>query len=356
MEAHLWVRWDRWSVLHSDLARSQASARINPVDPGATLRTTEPLHVSPDGGRDGSVRGLYMRWGLNSSWGSIYIADRSAPHRHPNVKVRITGLSCLRHGALACWVGTLAQIRELGGRVNRNALVRVDLATDVAGMNIDQLDKAYARKRYRSQAHSHSRHMSNGVTLTFGASPLQFKVYDKLAELTHAHDVKRQLMLGRRFNGSWPVVAVRGEFQVERGALTRFGVDTVENFFSRRADLVAHLLKFIQFFASNAGNKPAGQRRPHPDWTLIADGFRSWAGEPSGNPLTPLPKLRLDSARHMKAAIGSLIAAAATEGQEFTTTEEFAAYIATSIHKNLPHIQWKDRLAIKRRAIDQGTP
>lgn len=356
LEAALDVSWTNWPCLLNHLEHAQAQARVSAVDPGATLGTTVPLHADPAGGRAGSTTCNYMRWGLQSQWGRLFLSGRPATRQYPNLKVRIAGHNCLVHGAAACWAGTLHQIEELGDCVERGALVRVDMATDVAGVGIESLDKAYALGAYTSRAHRHKREVSSGVTLTFGAKPIQLKIYDKAAELRSANEVKHQAMLDRRYGGVWPPAAIRAEYQVEREALVGFGIYSVEDYFKRRADLVDRLVKQTHFYSPRAGTRPCGLRHAHPHWLAIVEGFRTWAGKPSGQPMVPLPKRPLDPVRHMKAAIGSFIAAAAAEDLDFDSTEQFEAYIANSISNPLRNIPWKDRLAIKRRAIDQGTP
>ena len=104
------------------------------------------------------------------------------------------------------------------------------------------------------------------------------------------HDLL-SLMKHRRWGGTVPSHATRVEFRLRRDALKRFGIDSPDDYFDKRGDLVHHLCdKAFRFTDGPVDRRNTTRAQILPLWLDVAQGFANWAGQPLGMPLLPLPK------------------------------------------------------------------
>lgn len=197
------------------------------------------------------------------------------------------------------------------------------------------LDRAFLEERYICRAVSKSRHSGTGVTVSIGKSPLMCRIYDKKAEVAlKANPHKNLCMRVYRWRcNEMPAAATRVEFELRRDALKERGIDTVEDYYSKRADLVAYLTyDWLRFTANpvDRENKNQSKARMHPLWNQVRKAFKNWAGSPLGLPLEPLPKEKADVRNLLKQLLGVGQAAARFQGKEIRTVAELLEYVKAS--------------------------
>jgi len=164
------------------------------------------------------------------------------------------------------------------------------------------------------------------------------RIYEKKAEVKlKANPLKNLCMRVYRWHcKEMPSCATRVEFEMRRDALKERGIDAVEDYYAKRADLVAYLTYgWLRFTANKVDreNKNQSKARTLPLWNRVRKAFKAWAGNPTGEPLTPLDKEQADVKNLLKQLMGVGQTAAKYQGQKIETIEELLAYIGSSTLK-----------------------
>jgi hypothetical protein len=156
------------------------------------------------------------------------------------------------------------------------------------------------------------------------------RIYDKLAEtIKCANALKRFAMMERRWGGIMPGEAVRVEFEIRRQALKDRGIDSVNDYCTKRPDLVYYLAdEWFRFTADivDRENKNQSRAKVLPLWKEVQAAFQSWAGCPQGCSLAPLDLERVDVRQLFKQALGVIKTAARYQGRSNLKNEELLAY------------------------------
>jgi hypothetical protein len=257
------------------------------------------------------------------------------------VMVRVPGAACLYPGAHDCYEKATRMIEALGGTIRHNRLSRVDICLDMRDVSLDEFYKPFSENRYICRSREDTAYVpqkgNGGMTLYFGKAPLQCRIYDKLKEVEkRANPHKRLCMRVYRWGPILPNAATRVEFELRRAALKERGIDAVEDYYAKRADLVYYLTtKWLRFTANKVDreNKNQSKSRTLPLWNQVRKALEKWAGSPPGLSLVPLPKEQADVQNLLKQLIGVGQTAAGYQGQEITTIEELLAYIEASTSK-----------------------
>jgi len=334
----LYVEWDKnWPDLNNRLKRAKEDAAVEGAPPGFCdiYFMGGSATVSPSGVPEG---GVYFAYKLTYEEVSVLIAERESPHKtFPSVRIVISGTGCLYPGVTECYEKANRMIEALGGKIVRNKLSRVDICLDMPEVEIDPLDRAFLEKRYICRAVATARHSGTGVTIAFGKSPLMCRIYDKKAEVAlKANPHKNLCMRVYRWKcNEMPSAATRVEFELRREALKERGIDTVEDYYAKRADLVHYLTNWLRFTANKVDreNKNQSKARTLPLWNKVRKAFKRWAGEPPGRSLEPLPKEKANVRNLMKQALGVVKAAAGFQGKEITDREGLIAYMNEAVVK-----------------------
>lgn len=280
---------------------------------------------------------------------------RKEPVDHENiasVRVRIPGEACLCSDKcvenLVLWVYRLFDKMKVP--VRKVGLSRVDTCIDLPGMDVQVFRSAHMDKHYatRSKSRAMDENLeeggagtvdrdtwrfleSKGLTLYIGRSPLTMRAYNKKAELEHKMNPRKwQAMIERRWGGEIPEHATRVEFEIRREALKARGIDTVEDYFKKRADLCNYLCnEWFRYVEPGGTVDPRKHRWPtHPDWTIVQRGFRDVYGGKLGMDLAPLPKAECDVSALAKQAFGVVMKAAECQGKDLVSYQEFMRYCA----------------------------
>ena len=347
----LYVQWDKnWPELNKRLKRAKEDAAVEGAPPGFCdiYFMGGNATVSPSGLLAG---GAYYAYKLAYDEVSVLIAERESPHKtYPSVGVTISGTGCLYPGVTECYEKANRMIEALGGKIVRNKLSRVDICLDMPEVQIEPLDRAFLEERYICRAVAKARHSGTGVTVALGKSPLMCRIYDKKAEVELKANPHKQLcMVVYRWGEVMPDAATRVEFELRREALKERGIDTVEDYYAKRADLVHYLThNWLRFTANKVDreNKNQSKARTLPLWNKVRKAFKRWAGEPAGRSLEPLPKGKANVRNLMKQALGVVQAAAGFQGKEIADREGLIAYMNEAVVDYGIHLKQKRK---KRR-------
>ncbi|MBU1735846.1 MAG: replication initiation factor domain-containing protein [Verrucomicrobia bacterium] len=298
------------------------------------------VNVEPAGAKLGHKnKGSYFAYKMEYGEITVLIADHPSPRGSiPNVVIRINGEACLIYGAINCLKHGRDFIACLGGIIRKEKLSRVDIALDMPGVGMSDFFAAFNEKRYICRAKSRGFTESNGLTLKFGESPLLLRIYDKLAETQkRANPLKAFAIKDRRWDGVIPGQAARVEFELKREALKERGIDSPDDYFMKRADLVNYLVRGWFRFTSEVvdrENKNQSRAEVLPLWKEVQTAFESWAGSPAGCSLAPLNREAVDVTQLFKQMLGLGKAAARYQGKNNLNTEELLPYIMNGLRAN----------------------
>ncbi|MEI6890587.1 MAG: hypothetical protein V5783_00310 [Pontiella sp.] len=284
------------------------------------------------GARLGGKKGPYMDFMLEHEHGITFIISRKGkPHKTiPNVMVRVDGECCLAIGAQKAFDLGRYIVEQLGGDIERNKLSRVDVCLDMPDVGIHELHRAFKNERYICRSNAKNFYESPGISLGFGIGSLTCRVYEKHEEVKlKANPYKKALMIKNRWNGKTPAQALRVEFQMRRDTLKGKGIDTVEDYYRLRSDLVRYLcFRWLRFTSEKVDreNKNQSRAKTHEIWVMVQDGFMRWAGSPAGQELEPLDRSTVDISQLIKQAAGVLKSAANYKGKQIANWQEFARF------------------------------
>jgi hypothetical protein len=251
-------------------------------------------------------------------------------------------------------------ITKAGGKIMVEKLSRVDLCLDLPDVPMNEFCSAYQDERYICRARGRGCHENQGVTLYWGKRPSLLRIYDKKAEImVHADVEKIALMEKRRWFGI-PECATRVEFELGRESLKRHGIDSPDDYFTKRADLLSYLCtEWFRLTANMVDRTNTSRAEIHPLWNNITAGFLAWAGAPAGESLDPLDRRGIDVRQLLKQGVGVLITAAVLQGRGFLSQETFEDYLALEIRRVLRELnleaEWARRLVKLSAAMREGS-
>jgi hypothetical protein len=283
---------------------------------------------------------VHFRWQLQCENGLIIqLMRREHPHQTmPNGNVRATSLLLMQIGAKAVWQLAKKLLRAMGCVIERNKLSRVDPCVDMPEMSIQTLcaahsaghrvTRARASAAYESEDHivctDSSEHSFGRKPTGFvvGKSPLKVRVYDKFRESNHVLE-KITAVVSYRW-GYWTTKAVRVEFSIARERLKKFGVDTVEHWFTKRAEICEQLCTKC-FRLTNGPVDPdhADRSETLPEWLLVQAAFAEWAGKPDYINLVPLPVQSVPAMNLLQQIVGLCKSYFAKTGCKIDSNEKF---------------------------------
>jgi hypothetical protein len=356
-----YVDWQTgWDQLQPRLAKAKEIAgdrKLAKLSGGdLILFGNTEAHVHPSGtslGKKG--KGQHMAYRLACSGLVILIANRKCVKGSaPNVVIRADGTQCLNHGAVGCRELGRELLKKAGAFIRREKLSRVDLCLDLPGVPMDAFLSAYREERYICRATAKGLIESSGATIYLGKNPLKLRIYDKAAQMRSECDVvKLFMMMQRRWHGVDQTQATRVEFELSRDALKSRGVDTPDDYFQKRSDLIAYLCNnWVRFTEDEVDRTNTTRIRVLPLWAEVTAGFESWAGQARGEPLEPLTRESVDVTQLLKQAVGVLLTAGVLQGKKLESREAFNAYASRNIEKILDGMNLSAETA--RRTVGYG--
>jgi hypothetical protein len=337
LEWCLYVQWTDWAQLNRrfKLAKEDAAVDGTPPELCNIHFIGGRAAVEPSGRRIGGKKGPYFAYCLDYDGLTVLIAERENPHKtFPSVIAWVDGTNCLYPGAYECYEKITRMIEALGGKILRNRLSRVDICLDMPGIGTEPFEQAFMAGRYICRATTKRHFSGSGTTVGIGQAPLMCRIYDKLAEVKlKANPIKALGMRVFRWGRIIPDQATRVEFELRREALKSRGIDSVEDYYAKRSDLVHYLtsqwLRFTETPVDRENNNQS-KARTLPLWKDVRRAFRNWAGSPSGTPLEPLPKEKADVRNLLKQLLGVGQTAAEYQGKEIQSVAELLKYVEKS--------------------------
>lgn len=342
-EVNFYVNWKNWNELKSRLDKAKENALVKDAPEGwnEIWFWGGRASLEPGGARLGKKnKGPYMAYKLAYEELNILIADRELAHKTlPSVNVCISGCGCLYPGAATCYKKAVYMIEELGGTIIRNVISRVDLCLDLPEVPIKRFAAAFFEGRYISRSRNDNAYVPNkgtgSITLYFGSSPLQCRIYDKKAEIEQKPNPTKNLCmrLYRWQTRKMPSAATRIEFELRRETLKKRGMDSVEDYYAKRADLIDYLTHdWLRFTTDKVDreNKNQSKAKTLPLWKNVQKAFKNWTGEPPGKLLEPLPKEQADVRNLIKQAVGVCKTAAEYQGKNLKSIEDLIEYVKIS--------------------------
>lgn len=356
-----YVDWQTgWDKLQPRLAKAKEIAgdrKLAKLSGGDLILFGDTeAHVNPSGtslGKKG--KGQHMAYRLECSGLVILIANRKCVMGSaPNVVIRADGTQCLNRGAVGCRELGRKLLKKAGAFIRREKLSRVDLCLDLPGVPMDAFLSAYREERYICRATAKGLIESSGATIYLGKNPLKLRIYDKAAQMRSECDVvKLFMMMERRWHGVDQKQATRVEFELSRDALKSRGVDTPDDYFQKRADLIAYLCNnWVRFTEGEVDRTNTTRIRVLPLWAEVTAGFESWAGQPRGETLAPLDREGVDVRQLIKQAIGVLLSAGVRQGKKLDSPAAFNVYAARHMGKILEATNLPAEVA--RRIVQLG--
>jgi hypothetical protein len=297
--------------------------------------------VRPSGASAGTAhKRIHFRWQLQCENGLlIQLMNREHPHRTmPNGNLRITSVLLMQFGAEFMWRHALALLEAMGCHVVRNKLSRVDPCVDIAGMKITAITDPYVAGHYVTRARASSTFeyedhvvQSCSAVYSFGRAPtgfvvgqgsLKVRVYDKCRESNLVPE-KIAAVVAYRW-GYWTANASRVEFQVRRETLKDFGIDTVADWFAKRAAVCEYLCAdWFRLTSGPVDRSHADRSDTLPEWLVVQQAFADWTGKPVCVHLEPLPPEEFLAINLLQQAIGLLVSYFARTGRRPNSNSEF---------------------------------
>ncbi len=307
--------------------------------------------VRPSGASAGNdKKRVYCRWQLQSENGLvIQLMNRAQPHlTMPNGNVRATSLLLMRLGAERVWGLAQESLRSIGCILERNKLSRVDPCVDMPEMRIQSLCEPYSAGNYvtrarastyfeyedhvvetNSEVHSFGRRQTGFVV---GQGSLKLRVYDKCREANKVVE-KITAAVDHRW-GYWTPWASRVEFRIRRETLKDFGVDTVADWFAKRAEICEYLCtKWFRLTSGPVDRDHADRAETLPEWQLIQQAFAAWTGKPNYVGFQPVAKEEFLPSQLIQQAIGLLVSYFARTGTRIESNQHFIETTSSILKK-----------------------
>ena len=327
--------WTGWSGLRDDLQSVKDSAskrgRIHEKAIDQFKFGGHEARMAPDGlsmGKPG--KGLRFAYAFECEGMEIMIADRPGPRdTTPNVWLTARGRACLTHGGLGCLELVRNLIHQAGGVIEFELLSRVDPCLDMPNIGIAPFYDAARDRRYISRVKVMREIEHHGRSVRFGSPPLSLLIYDKWRQVLQSQDPDLMgLMLARRWNNQMPRRATRVEYQIRRQKLRELGVSSPDDYFKKRADVLAYLTSdWFRFTQTTVDRRNPSRAPTLPLWLEVAAGFAAWTGQPTGTMLTPLPPAPVDISQTIKTMHGLLQKAARDTGRTAIAYDEHYEWI-----------------------------
>ncbi len=349
------------------------SAKLNAAQAGATKdkKGDDEVQfgllryiVSSRGAPQGGIGSVYMRWRLAAGNGLVVLVmNRGEAHRTmPNVTVRASSLLLMRFGFDRVWNLMQYCVEALGGEIIGNKLSRVDPCVDLPGTDISEFAECFknhwvvsrSRKRRKLGKPEFVEEYLDGTdyeTFYVGRTPLLCRIYDKLTE-SRQDILKRAVLEASRWNGV-PECAARVEFQLSRPTLTRFGIDSVEDWIAKRSDVIEELTgNWLRLTAGPVDRKHAKRTPMHPVWEKTREAFFAWCGQATGQELSPLPTLAVNSSRQVATVIGIFSGMFARIGKDIHDNEKFFREVECALRDGTGDRNLADE--VRRKALELG--
>ena len=242
LDVSCWVQWDGFKSTRAFevMAKAVAAYREDPNGDGRFVRIgSTDCEVRP--GR--TVGNVWMHYECVFEGVSIKMSERKADSSLCNVFIHFGSLPLTVSGIAACWEAAQTFLEEMGGRIDRDVVSRVDYCADRPNENGRKLFAAIVNREYVSEARRGGQEWDDSETFyvrvgAHGADCI-FRAYEKAKELRDKGDnVKYEALVAHRW-GCRPEEAMRCEFQMRGKFLRTITAEGIPNGIATVADLIA---------------------------------------------------------------------------------------------------------------------
>jgi len=260
-----------------------------------------------------------------------------------NVRVEISSTCLMLNGGLdVVWAEVLKLVGDWGGEVEWSAVSRVDMCVDLPNVETQELQDPFAGRWYTCRSNDNEAyHRGERRTgFSIGRGDVRLRVYDKLLECSE--DLyKYEIVKETRWGGEVPNAATRVEFQLRRGFLKEFQIDTVEDYLKGRRSVSRYLTR--EWFRMTLGaDKRSDRRKVLPLWERIAVSFEEWSGG-EGEVLRRTRRLQPDFASLVRQGFGCFASAYAIYGQgEMPDRDDFFGFVFDEVYRLASRIDVAD--------------
>jgi hypothetical protein len=364
LTVNFYLQYKNFDGIHNQLVKARDAAIRGTDDNRIQLGDITGL-VAPGGARIGTGhKACYVPFRVTTDHGvTLLISDREDPHiSQPSVQISAPSAPLMRLGFANVWGLFEYLIEQIGAWIVVNKLSRVDACLDLAGTPVTVFTEPFdhgwlvtraRKKRRHEEGLSAGRHFDGHRDTGFsvGKSPLGLRVYDKLHE-SRKNPLKLELLATSRWL-TLPDCATRIEFQLGRGRLKRMGIDTVEDWIAKRADVVNYLMtKWFRLTSGPVDRKHADRTPTHPAWEAARVLFADCYGQPVGADMTPLPSLAIDPQQRIAVAVGVLKTAIVELNYPIVTNRDFLGVSCDLIDAFIADRNMADEII--RRTIEKG--
>jgi hypothetical protein len=276
LEFYYNVQWAGWEKLRSVLEIGRALAAEASTGKSVVLLTDGFPVVMRAGGHGKGAN--YLRYSFDVGGVSVSIGDGPSGW----VYFRVGSLLCMSWGLLGVVDHTSAMVQRLSGVICGSKLSRVDLAVDLAGIPMSEVDFAQRSDYVICAARESTVYMRTSQTtgIMYGRGATVVRIYNKALETGRRGD-KWAWLVDNRYGGVSPEHALRVEIQLRRDALREMGVDSFEDYIERRAAIARYIVtSWIRFTDSPVDRKNDNYKRSRMSsfWLRVVHAFESFTG------------------------------------------------------------------------------
>ena len=215
----LFVIWPENSLFFEKLNEFQLAAQEADKPVPFQIEQTDLFLIHPRGRRGG------YKWHLSAGDQHLFFSSHTEKGETPNLFVEIGSMSCWSPGYQTVIKSVVSFIESVGGYILRNKLSRMDMASDLVGVNFNDVnvtDKRCWIKRARKYNTHGAGIDDNSINIGLGGQ-FSLRIYDKKLE------VNNNLAKKKFFYENWgldltdkstPVLRV--EYQIRKKGLKQF--------------------------------------------------------------------------------------------------------------------------------------
>lgn len=273
----------------------------------------------------------------------IRFTDATSKEAHFNVRVEIGSLPLIVYRLEEVWAEIEYRLEQMGGKILRTCLSRVDLCVDLPGVSPTAFVEALLhgnvicrarKKRYFNVldiADSDSVELGlyqEGVQKTgisIGAGNILLRIYEKIRESQNRED-KLLALVEHRF-GELPEVATRVEFELKSEALRNLTIlgkadfiHTLEDWFLCRTEIMEYLCNHWVRFLKPGADKHNTDRLTEedylPEWQSVLSLFRSWMGEALCTVDRTVKRVKMTCETYLRQIVGLFAACFVASGHD----------------------------------------
>lgn len=316
-----------------------------------------------------SAKRMWYRWALQAQNG-LQLSLMKMPGAHatvPNGLLTAKSTQLMAIGLEGVWRQLLETLDDLKIRLVRHKISRIDACADLPGVRTKRLQQPFqdhcfvcrARKGRDFGAEEMLLHLDGSTYMlgrdltgfSLGSGSCKVRVYDKTTQALGKAEIWA-LLYAHRYPPETKY-ATRVEYMLRRSRLKLSGIETIEDWLAKRADVVRYFCEdWFRMTTEPVEPKHADRSQTHPLWEHVQQRFAAWAGAPTGMQLKPLPKAEVNAQALLQQLIGLGVTIAARERMPIDSNEAFLQRLFSRIEGVIPDRQMA--YEVSRRALELG--